>query len=228
MLTTCLRLFVLSYSPTAPHIRTSSSVSIVEQHARLAEYQTITVDPRHRCLAVHAYAGLLRIVSLAQTPRARRGSKAGARADAIAVDLARGYSIRLPTLNITCLAFLPTPASADADAPPAIACLSADHLGRRVLDSYLLDLAEKELVPGPMATLVLDDPGSEIFIPVGSSDDEGGLEGVLVVGEESVRWVPVAAAADGGSKGKGKAGMQSRISCQLPVGLVQACAHFPF
>lgn len=170
---------------------------------------------------MHAYSGLLRIVTLAPPPKARRSSKAGAKAepvpDAAPLDLTRGYSIRLPNLNITNLAFLPSP----TDAPPAIACLSADHLGRRVLDSYQVDLAEKELVPGPMDTVVLDDPGSEIFIPVGGDE---GLEGVLVVGEESVRWVSVAGAADGGSKGKGKAGAPTQVTCQLPVGLVQAYA----
>ncbi|KAL8286521.1 hypothetical protein RQP46_004538 [Phenoliferia psychrophenolica] len=216
-----MHLFALTYSPTAPHILTSSTVSILEQHGRVAEYQTITVDPAHRCIAVHAYSGLVRIVPLTPAPKTRRGSKASSKAAAepapevAPLDLTRGYSIRLPNLNITSLAFL----AATLDAPPALACLSADHLGRRVLDSYHIDLAEKELVDGPMATTILSDPGSEVLIPVGN---EEGPEGVLVVGEESVRWVPVDAAADGANKGKGKAGAPTQVSCQLPVGLVQA------
>ncbi|KAK4702664.1 DNA damage-binding protein 1, partial [Phenoliferia sp. Uapishka_3] len=219
VLTTCLQLFAITYSPTAPHVVTSSTVSILEQHGRLAEYQTITVDPELRCIAVHAYTGLLRIVPLGSPPRARRGSKASSRTDSASelaqLDLTRGYSIRLQNLNVTCLSFLPS----DSDSAPSIACLSADHLGRRVLDTYNVDLAEKELVSGLIESTIMDDPGSEVLIPIGG---ELGAEGVLVVGEESVRWVPVPGSEDSGNKGKGKAGGPTRVSCQLPVGLVQA------
>ncbi|KAM0754809.1 DNA damage-binding protein 1b [Meredithblackwellia eburnea MCA 4105] len=227
VLTTCLRLFSLSYSNIAPHIVTSSSVSIFEHHTRIAEYQTIAIDPLHRCIAVHAYNGLLRIIPLGPLPpsKGRRGSRAAATSttdDQQAIDLSRGYSVRLKNLNVTDLAFLPT----SSDYLPTIGCLSADHSGRRVLNTYHVNLIEKELTPvsGPAAIedLVLQDPGSETLIPVASDE---GTEGILVVGEESVRWVPLQLSSGSdtsASKGKGRAGAPAQITCDLPVGMVQA------
>ena len=59
--------------------------------------------------------------------------------------------------------------------------------------------------------VVLEDPGSEIVIPVGG---EGAGRGVVVVGEQSLVW-----AGNGGEKGKGKEG---KVKCAIPVGNIQA------
>ncbi|GAA5877302.1 hypothetical protein JCM3774_001631 [Rhodotorula dairenensis] len=86
VLTTSLRLFCLARanaSAADPYtLETVASISIDEPFGRLADYQAILVDPQTRCIAVHAYAGLLRVVSLVElhdtatsTRTHRRGSR---------------------------------------------------------------------------------------------------------------------------------------------------------
>ncbi|GAA5985538.1 hypothetical protein JCM10908_007016 [Rhodotorula pacifica] len=80
VLTTSLRLFVLAAAATPSYtLETVSSISIEEPFGRLAEYQAILVDPETRCIAVHAYAGLVRIVSLVEVTGSRTSSSAGQR-----------------------------------------------------------------------------------------------------------------------------------------------------
>ncbi|ORY81221.1 CPSF A subunit region-domain-containing protein [Leucosporidium creatinivorum] len=231
VLTTSLQLFSLSYSSTAPHILTTSTTSILEQFGRLSEYQTILVDPSQRCLLVHAYNGLVRIIPLTPPPtKARKGSKSSSRGSATAgggstvIDLSRGYNVRLPSLNVTSIAFLPptlTDNEAEDDDPvsfPSIALIYSNHSGRKMLETHVVDLDEKELGDGPVAGCALEDPGSEMVIPVAGEDGEE--DGVIVVGEESLSWVGLKKAES--SKGKGKAGEAGRIKCRLPVGMIQA------
>lgn len=87
VLTTSLRLFALARSGRGDadsySLETVSSISIEEPFGRLAEYQAILVDPHTRCIAVHTYAGLLRVVPLIEQPQQqgvgastqRRGSR---------------------------------------------------------------------------------------------------------------------------------------------------------
>lgn len=219
ILTTSLQLFAVTYSPTAPHIITTSTVSIHEQFGRLSEYQTILVDPALQALVVLAYSGVLRVIPLAPpAPKVRRGSKASSTrpsSDSTPVvpqlDLTRGYNVRLPSYNITSIAFLP---SSDV---PILATVYFNNVGRRIFQSQALDLEEKELDDEPIVQLALDDPGSEILIPVEGQD---GSAGFVVVGEESLAWV---GAKRDSEKGKGKAeGASSAVRCRLPVGNVQA------
>lgn len=215
VLTTCLHLFALSYSPTAPHVITSSTTSILEPYGRLSSYQTIQIDPLLRCLIIHTYNGLIHVIPL--TPAKRRGSKSAAtkgEIEAVELDLTRGYNVRLQSLNVTSIAFLP---SESTESPPSIAMLFSDHLGRRVLESHVIDLDEKELSLGPIAETVMDDPGSEIVVPVAGTD--AGHAGVVVVGEQTVVFV----AARAEDKGKGTGTVEDvSVKAALPVGMIQA------
>lgn len=231
VLTTCARLFSLSYSPTAPHILTTSTVSLADQYAEPSSYQVILVDPLHRCLLVHFYKGLARIVPLTPEPvptsgkSKRRDSRMsvtsvrGANDPSVKLelDLARGYNVRFPTLNTTSITFLPSPSSSSSpdEDSPVIAFVFMDHLGRRILESRSIDLEERELQDGPIDETVLEDPAAEMVIPV--EEGEGREGGALVVGEELVVWVQKSANA---AKGKGVEGGKKKV--QMPVGKIMA------
>lgn len=204
VLTASLHLFALTYSPTAPHILTTSTTSILELHGRLSSLQAILVDPTQRCLLVHAYNGLVRVIPLAPPKPSKRNQLASP-----ALDLSRGYNVRLPSLNITSLAFLPP--AVEAEGLSFLAMVYSDHLGRRILEVRELDLEEKELVEDGVE-VVLEDPGSEIVIPVVGEGAQG--RGVVVVGEESLVWAGI-----GGQKGKAK---EAKVKCAIPVGNIQA------
>ena len=126
--------------------------------------------------------------------------------------------MRLSTLNVSSLAFL-----AAASPAPVLAAVHASHTGHKVLATFAVDLAEKELADGPLREQVLADPGSELAIPL--------ARGVAVVGEESLAWYAVPAggnSADGqeGDKGKGRATDEAAgaaARCRLPVSRVTAC-----
>ncbi|GJN94374.1 hypothetical protein Rhopal_007453-T1 [Rhodotorula paludigena] len=212
VLTTCLRLIVLAAdaSSSSPAVRTVSSISIAEPFGRLSEYQDILVDPTHKCVAVFAYSGLVRIVPLvdasaSSSSSGRRGSRSAANASTATgdIDLSASYNVRLPTLNVHSLAFVP-PSHTQRDAFPTLAAVYTDHTGSKILTTYRVLLDEKEFAAaehwGPER--VLADPGSELAIPVAGDD----YPGLLVVGEESLSWHAAAntSAADSG-KGKGKA-----------------------
>lgn len=209
-------------------------MSIAEPFGRLSEYQTIAVDPSLQCVVVLAYNGLLRVVPLRETESksGRRGSKSASSASALAqpsLDFSRSYNIRLPTLNITSLAFLrpasPSAAEEVVELQPAIAFIYTNHLGRPTLASHHLRLADKELgeeEDGRLEAKSLDDPGSETLIPVsGVEDNEGGA---IVIGEESLTWIPLKSpdSSPSKSKGKARAGDRTVIATKLPVGMIQA------
>ncbi|KAM0790402.1 hypothetical protein ACM66B_003284 [Microbotryomycetes sp. NB124-2] len=183
--------------------------------------------------------------------RARRGSKRASDAAATLsaatataepmIDLSLGFNVRLPELNVTSLALMAGPTTAttvagsaagsqadqdDATSSPPLPVLALvhfSHSGSRVLVTHTLDIGAKELVDGPITSTDLADPGSETVIPVDSQDGESG---VLVVGEETVTWVPVTSPQTE-KKGKRRASSSSvsgpsRVMCRLPVGMIQA------
>ncbi|KPV73328.1 uncharacterized protein RHOBADRAFT_55089 [Rhodotorula graminis WP1] len=232
VLTTCQRLFLLDSDPSAPasepSVVTSASISIHEPFGRLAEYQDIVVDQHGRCVLVHAYSGLVRVVPLpgaaaaaaAASSSSRRASH-GAADESNELDLDASYNVRLSTLNVSSLAFVPT--STAFSSAPVLAAVYASHTGHKVLATFTVDLVDKELGEGPLREQVLVDPGSELVIPLGN--------GVAVVGEESMTWyaVPVTDGGDEGKgdKGKGKAAAAVEESgagarCRLPVSRVTA------
>lgn len=182
---------------------------------------------------MHAYAGLVRVVPLpgaaaaaaaasssSSSASTRRASR-GATDESNEIDLTASYNVRLSTLNVTSLAFVPS--SSSFSSPPVVAAVYASYTGHKVLATFTVDLAEKELGDGPLREQVLADPGSELAIQLGA--------GVAVVGEESLTWygVPGAGAGEGeGDKGKGRAAAASEESgagarCRLPVSRVTAC-----
>lgn len=147
------------------------------------------------------------------------------------LDLSRGYNLRLPSLNVTSLIFLPSSASPSAPTTtaeedqeeeeeevepplqehlPALASLSTSSAGRPMLCTYFLDLFNKELIDGPLGgeARTVGDAGAELLIPVegaGIGEEEQEQErGLLVVGEESVVWVSLAAEGGGSDKDKEK------------------------
>lgn len=237
VLTTSLRLFVLAAATKQPYtLETVSSISIEEPFGRLDDYQCILVDPQTRCLAVHAYAGLLRIIPLVVVDsttaathnnkrRRRRSSPSmqvedddadqdpdkeddddnGAAYPDGPINLDHNFSVRLPSLlNVHCLAFV----SSDGMAP-TLACLHTDHTGSRVLTSLRLDLAEKDVLPGPLDPQPLADQGSEVIIPVVEP------RSLLIVGESTITCVRVpddptaGAAAGSGDQSSAAAGQPS-------------------
>lgn len=144
----------------------------------------------------------------------------------IELDLAMGYNVRMPALNLTSLELLPSiQDDDDDDARPVLTLVHGNHLGERVLVIYELDLADKELIEGPYLTneLVLHDQGSEKVLVV-SGTVEGREEGVVIIGEESLRWITLTREGDEGlEKGKGKAGERKKeVQCKMPIGLIQA------
>lgn len=167
------------------------------------------------------------MVPLGSESKPRRGSKTSKRASIaisstgmdldeplVKIDLERSFNISLQTLNVTDLDFLPPPTSSSL---PAIAIVYSDHLGKKVLQSHTLDLAQMEFTEGPIADLTLADPGSESFISVPGGEMKEA--GVVVIGEESLRWVGLPRESD--VKGKGKGGEDS-VECSMPVGMIQA------
>lgn len=146
-------------------------------------------------------------------PKARRGSKSAKTAatssadqGAEQLDLGRGFNLRLPLPELKSLTFLARP----VDEPPTLAAVHSDAKGRVLLTTLTVDLAGKDLVT--IAETVLEDVGSEICFDVRG-------QGVIICGEESVRWVPFAPASAGQDKGKARAGV---VKCRLPVGMIQA------
>ncbi|GAA5996047.1 hypothetical protein JCM5350_001648 [Sporobolomyces pararoseus] len=225
VLTTCLRLFVLAFQPhSVPKVQTVSSISIAEPFGRVSEYQTISVDPHGRCLVVHAYDGLVRIVPLgsnhsspssSSSKSTRRGSSTSKKAiDASPFDLDNSYNVRVSNLNVTSLALLTT----KLDAAPAFSLVFTDHTGAKTLTTYNIDLEEKDIEEGPVPTEVLQDPGSEICL--GLPDRAG----VLVVGEESVTFFDVEGVAED-TKGKRKAAQGRKlVKCSLPLARITSYA----
>jgi hypothetical protein len=181
-LTTSLQLFAIDYSPSAPNqIVTTSSISILEKYARLSEFQTIVYDPIACVIIVLAYQGVIKVIPLKErtTKKTRRSSKSGGKMTAeeettkkIELDLAMGYNVRMPALNLTSLELLPSIQDDDDDeARSVLTLVHGNHLGERVLVIYELDLADKELIEGPYSTneLVLHDQGSEKVLVVGGT-----------------------------------------------------------
>ncbi|GAA5851088.1 hypothetical protein JCM3766R1_006484 [Sporobolomyces carnicolor] len=224
VLTTCLRLFVLEYRRPRPpsssssrstsRFETVSSVSIAEPFARVSEYQTIQVDPDKRCLVVHVYDGLVRVVpirspssssSSSSAKRPRRSSSSSVKkldddgdkevdddgTDKV-IDLESSFNVRISNLNVTCLALVSTSTSL-----ATLAIVFADHLGKKRLSTYSIDLETRDLEQqqqgrgrgrrggGHLVDLDLDrdDPGSEICFALRERRD-----GVVVVGERLVRY----------------------------------------
>ncbi|BGP03522.1 hypothetical protein JCM10021v2_007257 [Rhodotorula toruloides] len=223
VLTTCLRLFALVHDPTSPYnVKTVASVSIAEPFGRLAEYQDILVDPANRCLLVHAYAGLVRVVPffIGDTP-AQRGSRTATRLagspHGSPLDFSYSYNVRLPILNVASLAIV----ASSADDPPILAGIHIEHTGTRTLSTFAISLKDKDLCEGPVAAFALADPGSELVLPV----NEANAPGILVAGEETVTWVSLEernGASSTASKGKGRAASQMLVSCRLPVARITA------
>lgn len=213
VLTTSLQLFALDYSPTYPFATTTSSASLFDPHARLSDYQSIQVDPHNRLLLVYAYTGLVRVIPLPGSPatplKSRRGSKsAKLTSDTTELDLNRGFNIRIPLPEIASLAFLSRP----DDELPTFALVHGNAQGKRLLSYFGVDLAGKDV--DELGTTVLEDVGTEVCFDVRG-------EGVVVCGEESVRFVPFEA-GEGGDKGKARLG--AVVKCRLPVGQIKALA----
>jgi DNA damage-binding protein 1 len=106
-----------------------------------------------------------------------------------------------------------------------IALIHTDHLGRKVLHTHTVDLTSKEFGDGPIKELVLEDPGSDLLIPVPGG--EQGESGMLIVGEENLLWVSL----EEDVKGKGKQATKkegSDVSARLPVGLYTTFVCLPF
>lgn len=233
VLTTSLQLFALDYSPSAPNlIVTTSSISLLEKYARLAEFQTILYDPIACVIIVLAYQGVVKVIPLkgraTSATKGRRGSKSSikiqAQEEKIELDLAMGYNVRLPALNLTSLELLSSTQEEDGESAPILALIHGNHLGERVFVVYELDLADKELIEGPFSTneLVLQDQGSEKVLVTGANT-EGREEGVVIIGEESLKWVALRREGEGPDKGKGKVGeAKKEVQCKMPIGLIQA------
>lgn len=193
-------------------MQTLASTSIVEPFGRLSEYQTIQVDPHARCLVIHAYDGLVRIVPLQSTSLAkpsRRGSTTATQPESAAkpFDLDSSFNVRISDLNVTSLAVLAT----TPDSAPAFSLVHTDHTGAKVLTSYNIDLEEKDIEEGPIPTGTLHDPGSEICVAVPD------LPGVFVIGEQSVTYFePEPVAQDSKGKRKATQGKKS-VKCRLPL-----------
>lgn len=239
-----MQLFAIEYNAsTRTHVDTVLTTSIYEQFGRVAEYQTIAVDPALRCLLVHAYNGLVRVVPLVEgsnkSTNGRRGSKSAASAAPVTtsvhlkVDLARGYNVRLSVLNVTALVMLPRSVESTSgdrepeESGPSLAIISTNHSGCPALSSHYLSLHEKEIgdkSDGPLTACTLDDPGSEKMIPIQGASNE--TSGVVVIGEESLLWVPTRSLSTSESpskKGKGKAmPTDQKVTARLPVGQIQA------
>lgn len=250
VLTTSLQFFCLSYSSTTSTIVTLSSTSLAEPFARISEYQEILVSPCGRAAIVYAYDGLVRVIPLravggGEAPgggKKRRASTSaggsGATTTAVGedgtLDLSRSYNVRLQSLNVLSLAFLPlADEQSGSSAGPALAVLSTSPGGGRTLASHTLNLAAKELneATAPIKETQLDDAGSETLVPVAG--------GMLVVGEESVTSFalskPEVAAVgklDSPGKGKGKAVEKvsskessrggKKVSAKMPVSRITA------
>ncbi|GAA5952645.1 hypothetical protein JCM3765_002231 [Sporobolomyces pararoseus] len=226
VLTTCLRLFVLSFQPhSAPKVQTVSSISIAEPFGRVSEYQTIQVDPHGRCLVIHVYDGLVRIIPLESNPSpssskpTRRGSSTSKKAvdgslSTPKFDLDNSFNVRVSNLNVTSLAVLTT----KLDSAPAFSLVFTDHTGAKTLTTYNIDLEEKDIEEGPVATEILQDPGSEICLGI---PDQAG---VLVVGEQSVTFFDEEGVAED-TKGKRKAAQGKKVvKCILPLARITSYA----
>ncbi|SCZ89850.1 BZ3500_MvSof-1268-A1-R1_Chr1-3g01617 [Microbotryum saponariae] len=231
VLTTSHQLFTLEYASKTPqHPVTTSSVSIQERFATRAELQRIVVDPDRRLVLVHAYNGQLRVIPLMSaggkstsgTTKNRRSSKVGfpdapLTAD-LALDLSRSYNLRLDALNVRSIVMLPS--AMNSISSPNIVVLHSDAHGQQTVASFQVDLEEKELEPGPETEV--EDAGAETLIPHGH-------HGVLVVGEQSIEWVPQVP-LDVRGKGKAKevgSSPKRIIKCALPVGNVKAWTLLP-
>ncbi|GAA6020604.1 hypothetical protein JCM10207_008684 [Rhodosporidiobolus poonsookiae] len=242
LLSSSLVLTLLHSSPTSSPVHTISHTSLAEPFARPAPLQAIRVAPDQSVAVVHAYAGLLRVVPLAKpgereavSPRGSKKRRASALdrdsssalvpsaaaaedapTDALpTVDLSSSFNLRLAHLTVLALSFLPSRTS-----QPLLAILSLSPTsGKKLLSLYFLDVREKELVPasllpGGRESVEVGDEGAEGVVPFSPPGE--GVEGVLVVGEESVVFYPLGTGATKGgddaeeqgqakSKGKGKA-----------------------
>ncbi|KWU45538.1 hypothetical protein RHOSPDRAFT_16259 [Rhodotorula sp. JG-1b] len=233
VLTTSLRLFVLARAADQPYtLETVSSISIEEPFGRLDDYQSILVDPQTRCLAVHAYAGLLRVIPLVEPATAARSMHVGEpandddnedQAEVAAypdgpINLDHNFSVRLPSLlNVHCLAFV----NSDSGMAPTLACIHTDHTGSRVLTSIRLDLAEKDVLPGPLEPQTLTDQGSEVIIPVVEP------RSLLIVGENTITCVRVPTSSAGlptSPTGRTTASPHGWLTRPLPVARITAWA----
>lgn len=164
-------------------------------------------------ILIHAYSSLLRVIPLAHShatpPKSRRPSKSAKlspSSTSAPVDLSRGFNVRLPLPYITSLAFLARP----ADEPPTLALVHGNAQGKRLASFFAVDVADKDVTE--LGRTVLEDVGSEVCFEVRG-------EGVVVCGEESVRFVGFEG-GEGGDKGKAKLG--AVVKCRLPVGQIKA------
>lgn len=209
VLTTSLELLALDYSPTYPFATTVSSTSLFDPHARVSDYQSIQVDPHNRLILVYAYTGLVRVIPLSAisaTPHRRQTKSAKLTPDPTTLDLGRGFNIRIPLPEITSLALLARP----ADELPTFAVVHGNAQGKRLVSFFGVDLADRDVEQ--LESTLLEDVGSEVCFDVRG-------EGVVVCGEESVRFVP----HEGSQAGdKGKARLGAVVKCRLPVGQIKA------
>jgi len=152
---------VLSYDASRGELITRASGDLSDRIGRPSECgQLGVVDPECRCVGLHAYDGLFKII-----PMDQRGQ------------LRDAFNVRLEELQVIDLKFL------HGGARPTLAVLYEDAKEGRHVKTYEVNVAERDLEPGPWA---MDDVegGSSMIIPVPAP-----LGGALVIGETVVVYL---------------------------------------
>jgi DNA damage-binding protein 1 len=160
------KMIMLQYNAKASQpIETRSTGDISDMIGRETENgQIVVVDPVCRCVAMHLYEGILKILPLDFNKRNEQK---------------QAFNIRLEELNIFDIKLL-APKRVNTDTNPVVAILYQDSKGARHVKSYQVNIAQKELVEGPFQQPNVD-AGSNQLIPIPTP-----IGGLVILGEENI------------------------------------------
>lgn len=206
VLTEKYKFFIIKYNAAKGRLETCSHGDVSDRIGRPAENgQVGLVDPACRCIALHLYDGILKIIPMDE--------RTGACSEA--------FNVRLEELCVIDMVWLhphtggagpSTSAAAGGSGPgsgrPLLCVLYQEPKGARNVKTYEVALGAKDIVEGPWQQPHVDS-GAQQLVPVPSP-----LGGVLVLGENAVSYL-----------GGGPGGAAPPVSAPIKQTIVKAWCH---
>eukprot|EP00166_Cyanidium_caldarium_P002108 ctg_213.g97 len=158
LLTEALQFAVLRYDAASCLVETVARGSVRSKIGKpCTRGQFVAVDPEYRCIALHVYESVLKIIP------GHWGSEA--------------FDVRIDALEVQSLVFL------KGTATPTLAILHADYTRNRHLLTYEVLLEERDLREGPCSYTYVDSSAELLFaVPPGA----GAAGGVVIAGDQSL------------------------------------------
>ena len=161
LLTEALHFAVLRYDAASCLVETVARGSVRSKIGKpCTRGQFVAVDPEYRCIALHVYESVLKIIP------GHWGSEA--------------FDVRIDALEVQSLVFL------KGTATPTLAILHADYTRNRHLLTYEVLLEERDLREGPCSYTYLDSSAELLFAVPPVAGTAAAAGGVVIAGDQSL------------------------------------------